>query len=157
MQRKPLRFAATAVAIVIALAWNWLNPQVVLPDTGSTPQGLSVPADASGAQVLASLFQAERSGVMVEAAGRISRILPDDNKGSRHQRFIVRMDNGQTVLIAHNIDLAPRIAGLSEGRAIHFRGQYEWNERGGVVHWTHHDPNGRREGGWLRYDGREYR
>ena len=83
-------------------------------------------------------------------------ILPDDNDGSRHQRFILRLESGQTVLIAHNIDLAPRIDSLSEGNLVEFYGEYEWNSRGGVVHWTHHDPRGSHVDGWLKHDGQTY-
>ena len=35
--------------------------------------------------------------------------LPDDNKGTRHQRFILKLSSGQTLLVAHNIDLADKI------------------------------------------------
>jgi hypothetical protein len=49
------------------------------------------------------------------------------------------------------------VARLERGDEVRFRGQYEWNERGGVIHWTHHDPDGRRPGGWLRHDGATYR
>ena len=59
--------------------------------------------------------------------------------------------------ISHNIDLAPRIPDLERGDEVIFRGQYEWNQRGGVLHWTHHDPAGRRSGGWLRHGGETYR
>ena len=52
------------------------------------------------------------------------------------------------------IDIAPRLDGLAVGDQVAFRGVYEWNEQGGVVHWTHHDPSGEHPGGWLRYDGR---
>lgn len=103
------------------------------------------------------LYEARQSGVMIESAGRVSRILPDDLEGSRHQRFIVRLQSGHTLLVSHNIDLAPRVANLAPGDEVSFRGQYEWNDRGGVVHWTHHDPDGRRAGGWLRHGGRTYR
>jgi hypothetical protein len=40
---------------------------------------------------------------------------------------------------------------------VSFSGQYEWNDRGGVVHWTHLDPAGKRPGGWLRHERRVYR
>jgi len=82
--------------------------------------------------------------------------LDDDLAGSRHQRFIVRLASGQTVLIVHNIDLAPRIAALMKGDRISFYGEYVWNAEGGKVHWTHHDPEGRHVAGWLKHKGRTY-
>ncbi len=88
--------------------------------------------------------------------GTVSRILPDDQKGSRHQRFIVRLTPEHTVLIAHNIDLAPRVP-IQPGLSLSARGRYEWNPRGGVLHWTHHDPAGKRAGGWIELAGRRYR
>jgi hypothetical protein len=94
---------------------------------------------------------------MVESVGVVTKVLPDDQQGSRHQRFILRLSPGHTVLISHNIDIAPRVAGISRGDTVAFRGQYEWNAKGGVIHWTHHDPGGDRPGGWIRQDGREYR
>ena len=84
------------------------------------------------------------------------KVLPDDNKGSRHQRFILKLDSGQTLLIAHNIDLANKISPLRRGDQVEFNGEYEWTAEGGVVHWTHHDPNGRHVDGWLRHNGQVY-
>ena len=111
---------------------------------------------SGGEAAIAEAFRERRSGEMVEAEGRVERLLADDLEGSAHQRFIVRLAGGQTVLISHNIDLAPRVPAAT-GDRIAFRGQYEWNDRGGVVHWTHHDPRGRRPGGWLRHADRTYR
>lgn len=76
--------------------------------------------------------------------------MPDDNDDSRHQRFILRLANRQSLLIAHNIDLARRVP-LGMGDRVQFRGMYEWNELGGLVHWTHDDPMGIEEGGHIRY------
>ncbi len=96
------------------------------------------------------------NGRQFSGSGRVSRILPDDNKGSRHQRFILTLPNGQTILVAHNIDIAPRIPSLNIGDTISFNGVYEYNSKGGVVHWTHHDPDGKHKAGWLRKNGKIY-
>ena len=88
--------------------------------------------------------------------GIVIRILSDDTQGSQHQRFILKLASGKTLLIAHNIDLAPRINSLREGDSVEFYGEYEWNSKGGVLHWTHHDPRGRHENGWLKHDSSTY-
>ena len=97
-----------------------------------------------------------RSGAQAQGSGVVIRILSDDNDGSQHQRFILRLSSGQTLLIAHNIDLAPRVSGLREGDTVSFNGEYESNSQGGVILWTHHDPAGRHAGGWLMHKGRTY-
>ena len=101
-------------------------------------------------------FDAGTSNVQVEGEGVVTRTLADDLDGSRHQRFIVRLASGQTVLIAHNIDIAPRLNGLREGDTVRFYGVYEWGEKGGTVHWTHRDPAGGHTAGWLKHNGRTY-
>jgi Protein of unknown function (DUF3465) len=105
---------------------------------------------------LASAYRKHEGRVEVCGQGNIAKVLKDDTQGSRHQRFIVRLPSGQTVLIAYNVDLAPRIDGLRPGSPIEFTGEYEWNGQGGVVHWTHRDPAGHHPPGWIRYGGRLY-
>jgi len=95
-------------------------------------------------------------GTQTAGSGVVTRILADDNNGSRHQRFILTLDSGQTVLVAHNIDVAPRIDGLRVGDTVSFYGEYVWNEKGGVIHWTHHDPAGKHKTGWVRHNGERY-
>ena len=102
-------------------------------------------------------YSNHRSGVEVCGRGVVAKVLKDDTQGSRHQRFVVRLPSGQTILIAYNFDIAPRIDSLRAGSPIEFAGEYEWNGQGGMVHWTHRDPAGRHEAGWIRYEGREYR
>ncbi len=97
------------------------------------------------------------SNLQVEGSGVVKAILKDDTKGSKHQRIIVTLPTGQTILLAHNIDLAPRVENLNKGDEIAFFGEYEWNEKGGVIHWTHHDPQNKHVAGWLRHNGRTYR
>ncbi len=110
----------------------------------------------AGEAAIARAYRERTSSIQVSGKGVATRILADDNDGSRHQRFILELSSGQTLLVAHNIDLAPRIAALREGDLVEFNGVYEWNAKGGVIHWTHHDPLGRHEAGWLRHQGQIY-
>jgi hypothetical protein len=107
-------------------------------------------------QVLKSAFENQRSNVQVEGKGIVVKILADDFDGSKHQRFIVKLSSGQTLLIAHNIDIAPRINSLQKGDLIGFYGEYEWNSQGGIIHWTHRDPRGNHVGGWIEHQGKKY-
>lgn len=101
-------------------------------------------------------FEQQLSDVQLEVTGTIIKQLPDDDEGTRHQKFIIKTVNGLTLLIAHNIDLAPRVKNLRLGDSIWLYGEYEWSQKGGVLHWTHHDPNGRHVGGWIDYQGKRY-
>lgn len=101
-------------------------------------------------------FSKRDTGTWIEVTGFVSRLLSDDNDGSRHQRFIIDIGAGSTLLIAHNIDLVDRVP-LGLGDRVRVRGMYEWNDLGGLVHWTHHDPLGVEDGGFVRYRARMYK
>jgi uncharacterized protein DUF3465 len=113
-------------------------------------------APAGGDNAIGRAFASGASNVHVEGADTVSRVLPDDTNGARHQRFIVQLASGQTLLFAHNIDIAPRIDGLAVGDSVRFSGEYVWNEKGGIIHWTHHDPQGRHLAGWVVHNGKTY-
>ncbi|MDY0374835.1 MAG: DUF3465 domain-containing protein [Desulfobacterium sp.] len=123
------------------------NQDVISVFTGENIQRGNSVADA---------YQNQLSNVQVSGSGSVSHILSDDNKGSRHQRFVIGLSSGQTLLVAHNIDLAPKIKTLKKGDKVEFFGEYKWNSKGGIVHWTHHDPGGRHIGGWLKHNGCKY-
>ena len=94
----------------------------------------------------------------VLGCGTVVKVLRDDNDGSRHQKLLVSLDNypNITVLIAHNIDLAPRVKDIRANTPIRFYGEYIYNDKGGVIHWTHSDPASRHQNGWLQYEGQIY-
>ncbi|SSR93999.1 Protein of uncharacterised function (DUF3465) [Acinetobacter baumannii] len=92
----------------------------------------------------------------MQGSGRVKAILREDNDGTKHQKFILVLKNGLSILVAHNIDLAPKIEDLHKGDIVEFNGEYEYNEKGGVLHWTHHDPQNRHENGWLKHNGHIY-
>ncbi|ENM5748057.1 TPA: DUF3465 domain-containing protein [Vibrio cholerae] len=106
--------------------------------------------------VLQQAYQSQQSDIQVQGFGQVAKVLPDDNDGSRHQKFILKLNSGQTLLVAHNIDLAPRIPNLKVGDSVEFYGEYEWNKKGGVLHWTHKDPQNRHAHGWLKHNGQVY-
>ena len=153
-------------ALLAFVAWRSGN------NSGDTPGGPANPPafqeESCPGTALADRQTAERLGEHLEertgshhapvyGQGEVVKILPDDDKGVRHQRFLLRVAPGLTVLVAHNSDLAPRIDGLAAGDRLSFCGEYIWNDKGGVLHWTHHDPAARRPGGWLRFNGKLYR
>jgi hypothetical protein len=148
------------VAVLFGLVWFVLDESgfVDRRDDGAAAPvtGTATDTATTGESALAKAYAARRSNVQVEGRGQVVRVLSDDVDGDRHQRFILRLPSGQTLLIAHNIDLAPRLASLDAGDSVEFFGEYEWNEQGGVIHWTHRDPQGRHVAGWLRHDGRTY-
>ncbi|WP_370664154.1 DUF3465 domain-containing protein [Acaryochloris thomasi] len=117
--------------------------------------GTSAAMDDSVRQ-LEDAFTNQISDLQVKSHGNIVKLLPDDLEGSRHQRFIVQLSSGKTLLIAHNSDLAPRVKSVQLGDYVEFYGEYEWNPEWGVIHWTHQDPTKRHIGGWIKHNGKVY-
>jgi len=137
------------LAVFVALTYGYVHERgISLPSFSSWTQ--------SDSSILQRAYNNRQSNLQVQGEGLVLKILSDDLEGSRHQRFILRLSSGQTLLVAHNIDLAPRISSLRRGDKVEFSGEYEWNEKGGVIHWTHHDSTGRHIGGWLKHDGKTY-
>ena len=148
---KFLLVAALAVAAYFAYA-----PGVPDRPEPSLPPDAVAPVAGSDDAAFAQAFAERLNNQQLAGRGTVVKTLPDDNDGSRHQRFIVRLGSGQTLLVSHNIDLAPRIDALRVGDTVAFYGEFEWNPKGGVMHWTHHDPQGQHPGGWILHNGRTY-
>jgi hypothetical protein len=147
--------------LIAALAAGAYFAFVPHPGTRDSPDApgnsaFALVADDSSDAAIETAFENHISSRQVAGQGTVVKIMSDDTESSRHQRFIVRLHSGQTLLMAHNIDLAQRIDSLREGDTVAFYGEYEWNPKGGVIHWTHHDPQGRHPGGWIKHDGQTY-
>ena len=100
-------------------------------------------------------YLAHRSGIMAEVTGRVVRILRDDRVGVHRQRFMLRLPNGQTLMVIHNVEASDRVPVRLDDPVL-VRGQYEWDESGGVLHWTQSDPTPHRRHGWIEHKGRKY-
>jgi hypothetical protein len=144
-----------ALALVAALYLGASQTDVLRELTGAPATPTRVPS-ISQTDELRAAFTEQKSGRQVTGEGTVTKVLADDNESSRHQRFILTLPSGQTLLVAHNIDLAPRVASLRVGDSVAFNGVYEWNAKGGVIHWTHRDPTARHQAGWLKHAGQTY-
>jgi len=147
------------VAAAFASGINYYNKNHKLSHTQDTQINSTQFSDDQQQQVIKIIRNAQNNTsaqFWVGLNGKIVQKLKDDDKGSRHQRFIISPSDGITVLVAHNIDLASRVP-TDVGDIISLYGRYEWNNRGGVIHWTHHDPNAKRKGGWINVNGQIYR
>ncbi|HSE52051.1 MAG TPA: DUF3465 domain-containing protein [Gemmatimonadales bacterium] len=155
--KRALRIAALLVVLaVVSYAFGRSRAQRAepAPAPAAEPAPPLVPTSTDAA-ILAAITQ-HRSEIWGVVAGTVERLLEDDRKGIPHQRFIIRIETGTTILVDYNLDLAPRITPLDVGDSVVVRGEYHWSEQGGRIHWVHRDPSGAPGGGWLRVRGKIY-
>ncbi len=126
-----------------------------LRPTAQVQQLTEVVADSTTNATLEQAFAAKKSDVQVSGRGVVIKLLASDTHGNQHQKFLVKINPKQTLLFAHNIDLAAKIP-LQVGDEITFSGEYVYNPKGGVMHWTHRDPRGHHPAGWVMLHGEKY-
>jgi len=85
---------------------------------------------------------------------QVLRLLPTDENGWRHQKFLIRLNNGTTVLVANDLTMGQMVP-VNPGDIVEIKGEYIWTRRGGVLHWTHHTDDAH-PGGWIRLGGKVY-
>jgi len=158
------KFGRIIAGVIIAAAVGGYN-YFVKDNTSTGNQGDSNVASGKSPAVdnqsqlhkkIRSAKENTNSRFWMSTEATVVKNLKDDTKGSQHQKFLIELAPDITLLVAHNIDLSPR-APVTQGDKIKIKGRYEWNNRGGVLHWTHHDPKGKQEGGWIYADGRYYK
>ena len=169
--RKVRRIIFMLVAAAIATGVNYYNTNYRTTDNTLIELGKKQLPNSSDlqkydqfsekhqAEALAKLKKAKdqtNSSFWIGLNATVFKLLKDDLSGSRHQKFLINAGNGLTLLVSHNIDLAQRVPVKVNDR-ISLQGRYEWNNRGGVIHWTHHDPKGKKAGGWISVNGRKYK
>lgn len=142
---KILKFIAAIVVLFVLYKLGYLD----IDKNAGSQKTKAVATDTTGESrpVPASAFHGN---------GKVIKLLPDDTEGLKHQRILLKLDNGKTLLVVHNIDLAPRINDVKIGDTIEYCGEFVDNDRGGLVHWTHHDPEGRHAAGWIKHNGKIY-
>ena len=171
LSRKVRRIIFMLVAAAIATGVNYYNTNYRNTDNSQIELSKNQQSNSSDLQTsdqfsvkhqtdaLAKLKKAKEqtnSRLWIGLNATVIKLLKDDLSGSRHQKFLIKVENGMTLLVSHNIDLAPRVP-LKVNDRISLQGRYEWNNRGGVIHWTHHDPKGKKAGGWIAVNGKKYK
>lgn len=107
-------------------------------------------------QRLIEAFEQGRTGIWVSGHGTVNQLIGDETvDGEIHQRLVVRVSDGLSLIIRHSVEASDRIP-LQQGDTVAFQGRYEWNGRGGMLARTHHDPEQPGGGGWIRHKGTLY-
>ena len=151
------KYLLVLLAMCVALSFTACRAPTNNPTGSQTLE--STPAIASAsmeAGAITEAFSAHRNVPQVQGSGVVTKVLKDDIKGLQHQKFLLKVSDNITILLAHNIDLAPRVDDIHEGDVIAFKGEYIYTPKGGTVHWTHIDPRGNHQAGWLKHNGKTY-
>jgi hypothetical protein len=167
MQNKLAKPVIVLVAAgLLGLYQHFQKPQVGTDKPASSPISVSVSdsrqtektatggANTPALQKIRAAQNNPDARFWTTVQGTVVKNLRDDREGNPHQRFLLEIAPDITLLVAHNIDLAKRVP-VQEGEQLTVSGEYVWNNRGGVLHWTHHDPKGRK-GGWIELNGQRY-
>lgn len=145
----PLLVAAVLIAVLGGLILLLRHNAAEGPSTAARQAAVRAACSQSDAA-----FARRQSDVWLTLSGTVSRLLPDQHGHFLHQRFILRCADAHTVLVVNDVDIGRRVP-VHPGDAVAVRGQYVWNAQGGLVHFTHHDPQGG-QGGWIVDGGKTY-
>jgi len=120
--------------------------------------GASGGTDPNGAVYAA--WSEHRSHIEVTATGSVAHILGTRSGPSgEHEGFLLHLrgaaGRGLTVRVEDNVDLTGPIP-LHEGSDVEVRGEYIYDPRGGLIHYTHRDPRLRHSAGYVRVEGKIY-
>lgn len=85
----------------------------------------------------------------------VAQILPDDTDGLRHQRWYVKLSNGEMMFAVYNIDMTERVP-LEVNQEMGLGGEFKMTNQGPLIHWLHQDPKERRPDGYVEVNGKRY-
>lgn len=129
-----------------------------LPEIAALAALIALNACASGAQNLQNALSSCDSN----AGGHVEVYIPDATvvrvlgeragHSGEHEGFIIRAA-GRTFKVEDNVDITGPIP-LQQRDVVSLLGQLECDDF--VIHWTHHDPRGRHQSGYVKVNGKLY-
>jgi hypothetical protein len=130
-------------------------PTTERPSARLTEGGSAIPAINFDDKDVIDDQDNQRSKVEVTVVARVKKLLPDDTRGLQHQKFLLNLSNGTTILIANDLTYGQRVP-IQAGDVVKIHGEYVWNRLGGLIHWTHRSDTPRHESGWIEFNGQRY-
>ena len=112
-------------------------------------QSIALDAEAIRAQEL------QLVKVPLTVTAPVKKMLRYDDRGLPHEKFLLILSNGSTILVAHNTKMAPYVP-IQEGDIVTVKGEFIWNAKGGLIHWTHHTDTPNHQGGYIEFKGKRY-
>lgn len=124
---------------------------------GCASPGTSASADNAA---IYDAWRSNRSHLEVTAEGSVARRLGTRvGRSGTHEGFLLHLTGaagrGLTVRVEDNVDITGPIP-LTEGAEVEVRGEYIFDRRGGIIHYTHRDPRGRHSAGYVRVNDKFY-
>jgi hypothetical protein len=108
---------------------------------------------------ICSLYAQGASHVEVLAEGTVVALMgTSSGRSGDHEGFLLKLNKQCDLLL--RIEVNTSITGpvpLRPGESVEIKGEYDTDSTGGVIHWTHHDPEGRHVNGYLIAAGKTYR
>jgi hypothetical protein len=136
----------------------WIGIVVALAPAGCASGGTTQTDDANGA--VYDAWRTGRSHLELTASGSVARTLGlRRGPSGMHEGFLLHLrgsaGRGLTIRVEDNVDLTGPIP-MAAGDDVEVRGEYVYDERGGLIHYTHLDPRGRHPGGYVRVHDKVY-
>jgi len=145
---------AAILLLPCSLVFTGCSPSTSTIERPASYTKLAPSADTNESEVAAAQNN-RASHVQVTCTLPVKRMLRPDDKGEKHEKFLLQLSNGSTILVAHNISRAPSVP-VEAGDIVTVHGEYIWNNKGGVIHWTHASDTPRHEGGYIDFKGQRY-
>lgn len=108
-------------------------------------------------QIVAAVERRRRVDYIQGSGMVVVKLLPDDNSGLRHQKWMVRLSSGATMQAVYNSDMenCERVP-LKVGDVVSMGGQFVYTNEGPMLHWLHYDPRRSRPDGFVEVGGQFY-
>ncbi|HET9030097.1 MAG TPA: DUF3465 domain-containing protein [Candidatus Aquilonibacter sp.] len=120
--------------------------------------GGSVGNDPPNNKRICDAYGGQLTNGEVVADGTVRQILGERRgRSGDHEGYLIQLggDCDLVLKVETNTDITGPIP-LRPGERVVVKGVYIYNPMGGLIHWTHHDPGGRHEGGFVKAGGLLY-